>query len=126
VGRVAAADARLAAAAGAELIAWSWFDVTDWGRALITAMGHREFRAVMEHRDWARDAARAMAGKLDIADGVLHPPLAPFGWTAGRFYPFVAPSLTVDRVLDPAEAANWLGRVAPAVQDDLMAHGRVP
>lgn len=38
----------------------------------------------------------------------------------------MSPSLTLDRALDPAEAAGWLGRVAPAVQDDLMAHGRVP
>jgi hypothetical protein len=36
------------------------------------------------------------------------------------------PSLTLGRVLDPAEVASWLGRVAPAVQDDLMAYGRVP
>jgi hypothetical protein len=48
----------------AELVAWSWFEVMDWGRALITAMTHREFRAAMEHRDWVRDAARAMADQL--------------------------------------------------------------
>lgn len=68
---VASAEQRGHRAAGAELIAWSWFDVTDWGRALVTAMGHHEFRTAMEHRDWARDAAQAMAGKLDIADCVL-------------------------------------------------------
>jgi hypothetical protein len=224
----------------AELVAWSWFEVMDWGRALITAMTHREFRAAMEHRDWVRDASRAMAEKLDTAncvlgltlvlddeplvildhasgrgfsltmsgvgdnfqlhtlladrlgrlpgrrdslpgleppkrgwvkaatdgkvrrpasdpivrrfrlfdgrgayvfpegrpadiqplDGtrvlVLHPPLAPFAWTGGRFYEHMHPALTLDRELDPAEAAGWLSRVAPAVQDDMMAWGRVP
>jgi hypothetical protein len=224
----------------AELVAWSWFEVMDWGRALITAMTHREFRAAMEHRDWVRDAARAMADQLETAacvlglalvlddeplvvldpasgrgfgltmsgvgdsfqlhtlladrlsrlpgaqrplpgleapkrgwvkaatdgklrrpasdpivrrfrlfdghgayvfpegrpadiqplDGtrvlVLHPPLAPLGWTGGRFYEHMHPVLTLDRELDPAEAADWLARVAPAVQDDMMAWGRVP
>jgi hypothetical protein len=244
LGAIAATRERLVASAGrrgvpaadAKLIAWSWFEVEDWGRALITAMVRREFRAAMEHRDWVRDAARAVAGEqdtascvlglalvlddeplvvLDLASGrgfrltmsgvgdnfqlhtlladrlsgrrgvpglkppkrgwvaaatdgeirrpasdpifrrfrlfdghgayvfpegrpadiqpldgtrvlVLHPPLAPLGWTGGRFYAHMNPSLTLGRVLDPAEVASWLGRVAPAVQDDLMAYGRVP
>lgn len=244
LGAIAATRERLVAAAGsrgvpaehANLIAWSWFEVTDWGRALITAMGHREFRVSMDHRDWVRSTARALAGELDTADCVLglalvldgeplvvldpasgrgfrltmsgvgdnfqlhtlladrlsgrrgvpglkapkrgwvaaatdgeirrpasdpifrrfrlfdghgayvfpegrpadiqpldgtrvlvlHPPLAPLGWTGGRFYEHLSPSLTLDRALDPAEAADWLGRVAPAVENDLMAHGRVP
>ena len=36
------------------------------------------------------------------------------------------PTLTLDRVMDPAEAGTWLGRVAPATQTDLMALGRIP
>lgn len=57
---------------------------------------------------------------------VLHPPLAPLGWTGGRFYEHMHPALTLDRELDPAEAAGWLSRIAPAVQDDMMAWGRIP
>jgi hypothetical protein len=237
---VASAASRGIPARKAELVAWSWFEVRDWGRALIAAMVHQEFRAVMEHRDWVRDASRAVVDQLETAacvlglalvlddeplvaldhasgrgfgltmsgvgdnfqlhtlladrlsrlpgrrdslpaleppkrgwvaaatdgevrrpasdpilrrfrlfdghgayvfpegrpadieplDGtrvlVLHPPLAPLGWTGGRFYEHLPPVLTLDRELDPAEAAGWLSRVAPAVQDDLMAHGRVP
>lgn len=36
------------------------------------------------------------------------------------------PTLTLDRVMDPAEAGTWLGGIAPAVQTDLMALGRIP
>jgi hypothetical protein len=39
---------------------------------------------------------------------VLHPPLGRFGWTGGRTYEHMRPTLTLDRVLDPAEArAGW-------------------
>jgi hypothetical protein len=55
---------------------------------------------------------------------VLHPPLAPFGWSGGRFYPRMRPALTLDRVMDSAETNGWLDRIAPAIQTDLMAHGR--
>jgi hypothetical protein len=218
----------------AALIAWSWFDVTDWARALIAAMADREFRAAMANRDRIRDAALAMEGQLETVDCllgltlvlddeplvilddqlgrgfhltmsgvgdnfqlhtlladrlagqvpglepprpawvaaatdgelrrpaddpiyrrfrlfdghgayvypegrpadiqpldgtrvlVLHPPLAPFAWTGGRFYPRMPPALTLDRLLEPAEAGDWLDRIAPAVETDLMAHGRVP
>jgi hypothetical protein len=57
---------------------------------------------------------------------VLHPPLAPSGWRDGRLYPRLRPVLTLDQVMDPAQAADWLARVAPAAEDDLMARGRGP
>jgi hypothetical protein len=57
---------------------------------------------------------------------VLRPPLAPAGWTCGRYYPRMLPTLTLDRVIDPVKAGTWLGRVAPAIQTDLMALGRIP
>jgi hypothetical protein len=52
---------------------------------------------------------------------VLHPPLGRFGWSGGRTYQHMTPTLTLDRFLAPAEAASWLARVSPARQDDLMA-----
>lgn len=33
----------------------------------------------------------------------------------------MTPTLTLDRRLTPAEAGSWLARVAPAVENDLMA-----
>lgn len=53
---------------------------------------------------------------------VLHPPNGDYGWQNGRTYQHMTPQLTLDRVLDPAEAADWLSRIAPARQTDLMAN----
>lgn len=55
---------------------------------------------------------------------VLHPPNGRFGWQNGRVYQHMAPTLTLDRVMDRAEAAHWLSRVAPARETDLMAGHR--
>jgi len=52
---------------------------------------------------------------------VLYPPLGRYGWSGGRTYQHMTPTLTLDRFLEPAEAASWLARVSPARQDDLMA-----
>jgi hypothetical protein len=52
---------------------------------------------------------------------VLYPPLGPFGWTGGRFYQHMTPTLTLDHVMDSATATSWLARIAPADQSDLMA-----
>jgi hypothetical protein len=52
---------------------------------------------------------------------VLHPPLGRFGWTGGRTYQRMTPTLTLDRFLEPAEAAGWLARIYPARESDLMA-----
>ena len=53
---------------------------------------------------------------------VLHPPKGEYGWQNGRIYQHMTPQLTLDRALDPAEAADWLSRIAPARQTDLMAN----
>jgi hypothetical protein len=64
---------------------------------------------------------------VDIAplDGtrvvVLHAPLGRYGWSAGRTYEHMTPILTLDRFMEPAEAASWLARVVPARESDLMA-----
>ena len=52
---------------------------------------------------------------------VIHPPYGPYGWTYGRAYKRMLPRLTLDAALDETEAAEWLGRIAPAVENDLMA-----
>lgn len=52
---------------------------------------------------------------------VLHAPLGRYGWSAGRTYQHMTPALTLDRFMDSAEAASWLGRVLPARENDLMS-----
>lgn len=51
----------------------------------------------------------------------VHPPLGHFAWIAGRIYEHMSPTLTLDRIMEPGEAADWLSRIAPAQEDDLMA-----
>jgi hypothetical protein len=48
---------------------------------------------------------------------VLEPPRGRYGWSAGRAYTQMRPTLTVDSELDPATATQWLARVAPAHED---------
>jgi hypothetical protein len=57
---------------------------------------------------------------------VLHPPLAPYGWTNGRAYQRMPPSLTLDHPLDPAEAATWRSRIAPPLQASLNGKASGP
>lgn len=216
----------------AAYIALSWFDVGDWIDVMITAMGHREFRAALpaETRERVRESAAEIAEDVDRADFlqglamvlddeplivldpasgrgfrltmsgvgdnyqlhtlladrlsslglgfepplpawveaattghpgacpppnhalrrfrlfdgtgayaypegrpadiglldgkrvlVIHPPLGRYGWQNGRIYEAMVPVLTLDAELSPDEAASWLARVAPAVEDDVMA-----
>jgi hypothetical protein len=42
---------------------------------------------------------------------VLDPPAYKRGWNAGRLYPLMPPSLTVEAPLSPKEAAQWLDKV---------------
>ncbi|MEV5748455.1 hypothetical protein AB0L00_11615 [Actinoallomurus sp. NPDC052308] len=214
-------------------VAMSWFDTADWLQAMITVMARREFRVAMRDRDRVREAAAAIADRLEPAhwvfglsvvlddeplvvlnprsksgfrltmggigdnfqlhtlladrlrdhlttdspepawvaaagdgppevppttpivrrfrlfDGhgayvlpegrpadiasiggtrilVLHPPLGRFAWSAGRSYEHMTPTLIVDRVLGPEEAAAWMSRVVPARQTDFMAINEPP
>lgn len=52
---------------------------------------------------------------------VLHAPLGRYGWSGGRTYQHMTPTLTLDRFMEPAEAASWLARVLPARENDLMS-----
>lgn len=49
----------------------SWFDTTDWLAAMITAMAEREFRLAMSDRDRVREAAAAIADRLEPAHWVF-------------------------------------------------------
>ncbi|MFG1805666.1 hypothetical protein [Streptomyces sp. NPDC049040] len=52
---------------------------------------------------------------------VLHPPNGRLSMGNGRVFKHMRPSLSLDGFLTRDEAAFWLGRVAPAVENDLMA-----
>jgi hypothetical protein len=55
---------------------------------------------------------------------VIHPPNGRYGWAHARTYPLMKPTLTLDAVLSPEEAAGWLGRIAPADETDMMSASR--
>lgn len=52
---------------------------------------------------------------------VLHAPLGRFGWSGGRAYQHMTPTLTLDRFMEPTEAESWLARVYPARENDLLS-----
>jgi hypothetical protein len=52
---------------------------------------------------------------------VIHPPNGMYGWANARTYAHMNPVLTLDTALAPEEAANWLGRIAPANETDIMS-----
>ena len=52
---------------------------------------------------------------------VIHPPNGMYGWANARTYAHMTPTLTLDTALTPGEAADWLGRIAPANETDMMA-----
>ncbi|MBW8697979.1 hypothetical protein MBT84_00200 [Streptomyces sp. MBT84] len=52
---------------------------------------------------------------------VLHPPNGNYGMGAGRVFEHMTPALRLDRILEPAQTRHWLSRLAPAVENDLMA-----
>jgi hypothetical protein len=52
---------------------------------------------------------------------VVHPPNGTYGWANGRTYVHMRPALSLDAALSGADAADWLGRVAPAAETDLMS-----
>ncbi|WP_405520529.1 hypothetical protein [Streptomyces canus] len=52
---------------------------------------------------------------------VLHPPKGNYALGVGRVFEHMMPTLRLDRILEPAETQHWLARLAPAVENDLMA-----
>ena len=62
---------------------------------------------------------------IGLLDGVrllvVHPPNRTYRMGSGRVFAAMRPTLTLDRQLSPTEVENWLARITPAVEDDLMA-----
>jgi len=58
---------------------------------------------------------------IGMTDGVrvlvLHPSHGDYGWSNGRAYPRMSPRLTLDTVLSDAETAEWIRRIAPAIEN---------
>ncbi|MFI0966480.1 hypothetical protein ACH4S8_34570 [Streptomyces sp. NPDC021080] len=52
---------------------------------------------------------------------VLHPPNGTYMLGVGRVFEHMKPTLRLDRILEPAETQRWLARLAPAVENDMMA-----
>ncbi|MET8433338.1 hypothetical protein ABZV61_11140 [Streptomyces sp900116325] len=53
---------------------------------------------------------------------VLHPPNGSYALGVGRVFEHMTPALRLDRILEPAETEHWLARLAPAIENDLMAN----
>ncbi len=51
---------------------------------------------------------------------VVHPRKGLRGWNNGRAYVSMVPTLTLEREIEPEEAAHWLARIAPARETDAM------
>jgi len=103
----------------------AWVAAATDGTPAVPAGIVRRFRLFDGHGSYVHPDARP-AG-IEPLGGVrllvLYPPLAPYSWRDGRVYPRLRPELTLDQVMDPAEARRWLARVSPAAQNDIMAPG---
>ncbi|MEN3615192.1 hypothetical protein AAH979_37390 [Plantactinospora sp. ZYX-F-223] len=84
------------------------------GEDLTPAGGIRgQFNLVDAYGEWIWHEGRP--ADIPLLEGerivVLDPPPYARSWNAGRLYPLMRPSLTVDRILAGDEAAHWLGMV---------------
>ncbi|WP_242885158.1 hypothetical protein [Actinomadura litoris] len=74
------------------------------------------FNLVDGHGEWIWNEGRP--ADIPLLDGhrviVLDPPPYPRAWDTGRVYPLMRPTITLDHVLTPDEAAGWTARIAPA------------
>jgi hypothetical protein len=65
---------------------------------------------------------------IGVTDGmrvlVIHPPNGMYGWANARAYEHMKPTLTLDAALGTADAADWLDRIAPANETDMMSANR--
>jgi hypothetical protein len=87
------------------------------GEDLTPAGGIRgNFNLVDAHGEWIWNEGRPadipkLEGKRVV---VIDPPPYPRSWNAGRPYPLMRPTVTVDGMLPADEAAHWLGLVKPS------------
>ncbi|HEV7896719.1 MAG TPA: hypothetical protein VGP31_02580 [Planosporangium sp.] len=74
-----------------------------------------QFNLVDAFGEWIWNEGRP-AG-IPLLDGrrviVVDPPPYPRSWNAGRVYPLMRPTITLDGFLGPDEAARWMSKVAP-------------
>lgn len=77
---------------------------------------HGQFNLVDAFGKWVWNEGRP--ADIPLFEGVrvliLDPPSYPRSWNAGRAYPLMAPTVTVNEVLPADQAVQWLARVAPA------------
>jgi hypothetical protein len=82
----------------------------------------RRFRLFDGHGGYVHPEGRP--ADIEPLDGVrvlvLHPTNGSYGWSNGRAYVSMVPALTLDREIEPSEAAHWFSRIAPARETDLM------
>jgi hypothetical protein len=88
----------------------------------------RAFRLFDGHGRYVAPEGRpADIGPLDgVRVLLIHPPNGNYGMGSGHVFTAMRPTLTLDRPLGPSDTENWLARVAPAVEDDLMAQRMPP
>lgn len=94
----------------------AWVAAASDGDDLEPAGGIRgQFNLVDAHGEWIWNEGRP--ADIPEFDGrrvvVLDPPAYPRTWNAGRAYPHMPPTITLDRVLPNAEAAAWLAKTTP-------------
>jgi len=102
-----------------------------WVAAATTAPPQLPFDNPIRRRYRLYDATGAYIypegrpADIAVVDGVrvivLHPPLGNYGWTGGRTYEHMAPTLTLDHILTADEADAWRARIAPANETDIFA-----
>ena len=75
-----------------------------------------QFNLVDAYGEWIWNEGRPV--DIPLLEGervvVLDPPPYARSWNAGRLYPLMRPSLIVDQVLTPDQAAHWLSMVKPS------------
>lgn len=89
----------------------------------LTVLITRRFRLFDGHGSYVYP--EGWPADIEPLDGVrvlvLHLPNGTYGWNHARAYVSMVPTLTLDREIEPDEAARWLSRIAPARETDMMA-----
>jgi hypothetical protein len=88
----------------------------------VQALADGDRAATVRARQVAVTGART-AGVAELTAGarvlILDPPSFARSWNAGRTYPLMTPTVTMDEVLPADQAARWLARVAPPAASSL-------